>query len=284
MKKSLIILLTLLIAFLSGCNTKNVGNDSYKKTVTVSIAPEATFVRQVCGDKFNVVTAIPTGASPESYEPSPKEIKNIADSCVYFSIGVPAEENAILPIINNKTKIVALHKKVSAVYPDRTENGVRDPHIWLSVKRVIVMVEAIAKTFGEIDPENAEFYSLNAKNYINELKELDADINTSFKNLRTDKFITFHSAFGYFADDYSLNQCALEEHGKETNAKRFAEMVDLAKKENINVIFYQAEGPEKQALSFVEEIGGKAVMLEPLSPDYTESLKAMTKAFFEAMK
>ena len=61
-------------------------------------------------------------------------------------------------------------------------------------------------------------------------------------------------------------------------------MPDLAKKENINVIFYQAEGSEKQALSFAEEIGGKAVMLEPLSPDYTESLKAMTKAFFEAMK
>lgn len=282
--KKLLIILTLSIIFLTGCTAKNYDVNSDKKTVAVSIAPEATFVRQVCGDKFNIVTAIPTGASPEAYEPSPKEIKNLADSVLYFSIGVPAEENAILPIINDKTKIVALHEKASEAYPDRTENGARDPHIWLSVKRVIVMVEAIAKAFGGIDPENAEFYSLNAKNYIDELKELDSYISVSLKDLRTTKFITLHSAFGYFADDYALSQCALEEHGKEATAKRFAEMADLAKKENIRVIFYQAEGSRKQALSFSEEIGGKAVMLEPLSPDYTENLKAMTKAFLEAMK
>lgn len=283
MKKLLIILLSFSLVFIVGCNA-NSDKNSDKKTVTVSIAPEATFVRKVCGDRFNIVTAIPTGASPESYEPSPKEIKNIADSVIYFSIGVPAEENSILPIISDKTKIVALHEKASVVYPDRTENGARDPHIWLSVKRVIVMVEAIAKTFMEIDPQNAEVYSQNAKNYTSELKELDSYISTSLQDLRTDKFITFHSAFGYFADDYSLSQCALEEHGKETTAKRFAEVVDLAKEENIRVIFYQAEGSKKQAQSFSEEIGGRAVMLEPLSPDYTENLKAMTKALSEAMK
>ena len=284
MRKLLIVLLTLLLTFLSGCNAKNVGNGSEKKTVTVSIAPEATFVRRICGDKFDIVTAIPAGASPETYEPSPKEIKKIADSCLYFSIGVPAEENSILPIISDKTRIIELHKKAASVYPDLTENGARDPHIWLSIKRVIVMTEAIAEVLQEIDPENAEFYSLNAKNFIDELKKLDEDINATFKNLKTQKFITFHSAFGYFADDYSLTQCAIEEHGKETTAKRFAEMADLAKKENIKTIFYQAEGSKKQALSFAEEIGGKAVMLEPLSPDYTENLKSMTKALSEAMK
>ncbi len=284
MKKPLIILLTLLLILFSGCTAKNNSNNNGKKTVAVSIAPQATFVGQVCGDKFNIVTAIPTGASPETYEPSPTEIKQIADALVYFSIGVPAEENSILSIISEKTKTVALHKKASAVYPDRTENGARDPHIWLSVKRVIVMIDAIAETLGKIDPENSEFYYLNAKNYINELTELDSFIRTSFKDLKTEKFLTFHSAFGYFADDYYLSQCALEEHGKETTAKRFAQMTDLAKKEHIKVIFYQAEGSKKQALSFAEEIGGKAVMLKPLSPDYTENLKVMTRALSEAMK
>ncbi len=283
MKKLLFILLSLSFVFLSGCGNAN-NNSADKKTVAVSIAPETTFVKQVCGDKFDVVTVIPTGASPEAYEPSPNEVKKIANACVYFSIGVPVEENSILPIISDNTKTVALHKNVSKIYPDRTENGARDPHIWLSPKRVIVMVEAIAEVFGEIDPQNAEFYSLNATNYIDELKKLDSSIHTAFKSLRTNKFISFHSAFGYFADDYSLLQNALEEHGKEITAKRFAEMTDLAKKEEIKVIFYQAEGSKKQALSFAEEINGKAVMLEPLSSDYTENLKSMTRSLAEAMK
>ena len=284
MKKITILLMIFLLFLLVGCNTSEKDTDNRKKTVAVSIAPQSTFVSKVCGDKFQVVTAIPTGASPETYEPNLQEIKSISDAEIYFSIGVPAEENLISPIISNKTKTVALHEKAAEIYPDRLENDARDPHIWLSPKRVIVMIETIAETFKEIDPENREFYTQNAKTYIEELTDLDKFITSSLKNLRTNKFISFHSAFGYFADDYSLSQYALEEHGKEATPKRFAQMADLAKKEDIKTVFYQAESSKKQVLSFAEEIGGEAVMLEPLSPNYTENLKAMTNSLLKAMK
>ncbi|MBE6809059.1 MAG: zinc ABC transporter substrate-binding protein [Clostridia bacterium] len=286
MKKTVIILLTLLISVVSfaGCKAEESAENGDKKTVAVSIVPEATFVNKVCGNKFNIVTVIPAGASPETYEPSPAEMKEISEAELYFSIGVPAEENSILPIISKETKTVALHTKVSAIYPDRTDDGGRDPHIWLSPKRVMVMVASIAEAFKETDPENAEFYETNANEYIKELENLDSYIITALAGSKNRKFIAFHPAFGYFAEDYSLTMYALEEHGKETTAKRLAEMADLAKRENIKSIFYQAEASKKQALAFAEEIDGKAVMLEPLSSDYIANLKAMTDSLKEAIK
>ncbi|MEE1074362.1 MAG: zinc ABC transporter substrate-binding protein [Acutalibacteraceae bacterium] len=286
MKKTVIILLTLLISVVSfaGCKAEESAENGDKKTVAVSIVPEATFANKVCGDKFNIVTVIPAGASPETYEPSPAEMKKISEAELYFSIGVPAEENSILPIISKETKTVALHTKVSAIYPDRTDDGGRDPHIWLSPKRVMVMVASIAEAFKAADPENAEFYETNANEYIKELENLDSYIITALSGSKNRKFIAFHPAFGYFAEDYSLTMYALEEHGKETTAKRLAEMADLAKRENIKSIFYQAEASKKQALAFAEEIDGRAVMLEPLSPDYVANLKAMTDSLKEAIE
>lgn len=285
MRKSLIIVLTVLVLIFSfsGCAADRSQENSSKKTIAVSIAPEVTFVEKVVGDKFNIITVIPAGASPETYEPSLAEMKKLSDAEVYFSIGVPAEENSILPLIDKKTLTVALHTKVAEAYADRTDDGGRDPHIWLSPKRVKVIITEIAETFKEIDPENSDIYDTNAANYIKELDGLDSYIRSSLENKENRKFIAYHPAFGYFAEDYSLSMYALEEHGKETTAKRLAEMADLARKENIKVIFYQAEASRKQALAFAEEIDGTAVMLEPLAADYVKNLKTMTDAFRKAM-
>ena len=97
--------------------------------VAVSIVPQATFVKAVCGDLVKVVTMIPPGASPESYEPTPKQMAEFSKAIVYFAIGVPTEETSILPNVE-KVKVVALQPTVAEAYPDRTfEEGERDPVI-----------------------------------------------------------------------------------------------------------------------------------------------------------
>ena len=177
-----------------------------------------------------------------------------------------------------------MHKKINSIYPDRLDDGGRDPHIWLSPKRVIVIVEAIADIIINADPENKDFYQKNCDNYISKLKELDGYIKSSFNGKTNRKFIAFHPAFGYFADDYELDMYALEEHGKEATAKRIAEIAKLARDEDIRFIFYQAEASQKQAVAFAEEIDGTAVMLEPLAADYINNLKIMTDLLKKAMK
>lgn len=265
---------------LCGCG----GKTEKKRTVAVTIAPQAAFVKAVCGDKLEVVTMVPAGASPETYEPTASELAGFSDAEIYFTVGVPSEEISILPNVSGGTKVVHLEQSVAEKYDDIKIGESRDPHIWLSPKRAVVMVEVIAEKLSELDSQNADFYNANAKSYIEKLQKLDADIAQTLEGVANKKIIVYHPAFGYFCDDYGIEMYALEDEGKEATAKRLAEMVDVAKKDDIKVIFYQAENSGRQAKAFAEEIGGAAVMLEPLSEDYIANLEKMAETVKEEMK
>jgi zinc transport system substrate-binding protein len=284
-------ILTLSIMILSGCSNAvkkeaKEANESEKEkpVIAVSIVPEETFVKAVCGDLADIVTLIPPGSSPENYEPTVQEMEKFSDAALYFSIGVPTEEANILPKAGN-IKVISLKDEVAAVYKDRTfETGERDPHIWLSPKRVKVMIDVIAREMSKLDPDHKETYEKNATGYKAQLDEVDQKIKDALKGVKSKKFIVYHPAFGYIADDYGLKMYALEEEGKEAAPRHLQDMVDLAKKENIKVIFYQEEIDSSQSKSFAEEIGGKTIQLAPLAANYIENLKNMADMMAEAMQ
>lgn len=284
MKKLLSILLVIFLITPTACkNDKNTNNE--KPVIAVAIPPIANIVESICGNTVSVITVLPTGASPESYEPSAKEIANLQEAEIYFSIGLPMEESYILPTLDNVKKI-ELHKSISKKYPElyEGEHSHRDPHIWLSIKRMLTATDEIEKAVSKAFPENADKYRENSKKYIKKLEAVDKEISTLFADKEKRQFIVFHPAFSYFADEYSLKMYALEEHGKEITAKQLAQMIDFAKQENIKAIFYQTENSDKMPKAFAKEIGGKAYKLDPLSYDYPENMKAMAEAIAKAMK
>lgn len=283
-KLSLALIAAACLAVFSACGTAAPEKSSDgRPVIAVSIVPEETFVKAVCGELVNTVVMVPPGSSPETYEPSPMQMEDFSDAAVYFSIGVPAESSNILPSVSESTKVVSLAEACAAEYADRMIGSERDPHIWLSPKRAVVMVDTIAKEMSELDAANAGTYRANAAAYIEEINAADAEIRASLEKLECKKFIVFHPAFGYLADEYGLEMFALEEEGKEATAAHMQEMIDLAKEENIKVIFYQAEVDSSQSAAFAEELGGVTAQLEPLSADYIENLKTMANTIAKAM-
>ncbi len=290
-RTALAILLGCGLISLIGCSSGKAENPAVtpdetagKPIVAVTIVPEQTFVEAVCGDLAEVITLVPPGSSPENYGPTPMEMEKFNSAAVYFTIGVPTEEANILPNVGD-IKVVSLADEVAAVYPDRTfEAGERDPHIWLSPKRAKVMVEAIAREMCALDAANADTYNKNAQAYLEELDELDQTIKDALADISNRKFIVYHPAFGYFADDYGLTMVALEEEGKEATPQHLQDVIDLAKSDNIKVIFYQAEIDSSQSAAFAEELGGKTMQLAPLSADYTQNLKSMAALMAEVMQ
>lgn len=300
-KRYTYILLIILTLSIVGCKSQNIDdaskelkNKEDKITVAVSIVPQETFIKAVSGDLLDVITMIPPGNSPANYQPTPKEISKLSDSKIYFSIGVNAEKSNILNNMedfNRDIKIVSLADEVSKVYPERNflaeenhshgedknqhlEEG-RDPHIWLSPKRVKVIVETIKKELIEIDPNNRKTYERNAEDYSKELDKIDAEIKDKLINLEQKSFIMYHPAFGYFAEDYGLKMFSIEEDGKDTTVQNLQKIIELAEKENIKYIFYQEEFDDRQAEIVAKEINGKAVKVSPLSPDYIENLRSI---------
>lgn len=285
---SLLTLITTCLILVSCSKEKTTYTEvSEKLAVAISIVPQETFVKAVAGDLVEVVTMIPSGQSPENFQPTPDLLEKFSKSKIYFSIGVPTESSSILPKakdLNSSLKIINLDNEVAKVYPDREfAPEKRDPHIWLSPKRTKVMINIIKEELSKIDPKNKSIYEKNANEYVKKLDKVDNDIKLSLTNLKNKSIIVYHPAFGYFCDDYGLNMIALEEEGKESSPQDLQKIIDMAKEKEIKTIFYQAEIDSKQSKTFADEIGGKTELIAPLSPDYIENLEKIANVFKQVL-
>ena len=271
MKKVIFVFFVFILSIVVvGCS--NTTEQEARLNIAVTIVPEEAFVKNVGGDYVNVLTIIPPGYSPANHEPSAKMMADLSKVDAYFAIGVPAEEGNIFPKVTD-LNLIKLHEEVVKVYPDREfapDN--RDPHIWLSIKRVKVMIEIIADELSRLDPDMESYYQENASNYLEDLDELDQKIIDVFNDKESNMFMIFHPSLGYFSEDYDLMMYALELDGKEATINHLQEMIDLALANNIHTVFHQAEIDSEQVQSFIEEIDGELVKINPLSSDYIDSL------------
>ncbi|SHI57597.1 zinc transport system substrate-binding protein [Dethiosulfatibacter aminovorans DSM 17477] len=283
------VMLSMILISCSGDNPADESEEIQGIKVAVSIVPQERFVREVGGDLVDVVAMIPAGASPANYQPTPKHMQKLSEADLYFSIGVASERANIIPKIydlNEDIKLVSLEKKVAEVYPmlmmDNHEHEGEihdedieeaDPHIWLSPRRVTLMVETIRDSFVEIDPKNSDVYMENAEEYIRKLEALDARFREAFGGLDRKAFIIYHPAYGYLADDYGLEMVTVEENGKEATVDRLTEIIDFARNKEIKVVFYQDEFDSSQAETIAKEIDGTAVEVSPLSYDYVNAME-----------
>ncbi|BEP28438.1 metal ABC transporter solute-binding protein, Zn/Mn family [Helicovermis profundi] len=311
MKKiTLVSLILILILSLSACsNSPSKQNNKLNEnvpTIAVAIMPEVTIVKAIAGDTLRIIPTIPLGASPANYQPKPSELEELENSKLYFSIGVASETANILPRVEsmkNPPKIIYLNKLVSEKYPDRTfknnvffstdssvdsshgdEHTGRDPHIWMSPKRYILISEIIRDNLIKLMPENKDLYNENAKKFIDKINDADLYVKEKLNNLPNKTFIIYHPALGYFADEYNLNMISIEENGKESTPKGLEKIINFAKENNIRVVFHQAEIDSSQAKLIANEIKGKTLEINPLSEDYINNLKSLADTFETSMK
>ncbi|QSX07923.1 zinc ABC transporter substrate-binding protein [Alkalibacter rhizosphaerae] len=315
-KKVGILLLLTAVLMLYGCADSSEKRDPLeddRRTVAVSILPQQTFVEKVAGDRVDVVTMVPPGNNPENYQVKPQDMVALSNASVYFAMGVEAEKAGLLDRVadlNPEMIIVRQDEIVDQAYPhidydfhdipgvreegsdleldheeedDHTHEG-RDTHIWLSPKRVQVMVENIRDRLSELDPENKEFYETNAESYLQELRTLDEEIRMAMEELPYKTFLIYHPSMGYFAQDYGLTMVPIESEGKDATASRLRSIIDFAREEDVKVVFYQLEHDKNQAETIAQELGGTVMELAPLDPDYLENMRRIKDVFVQVLK
>jgi len=145
-----------------------------------------------------------------------------------------------------------------------------DPHIWLDPILAIHQVETIRDGLINVDPNNAMYYKNNAQTFIEQLKSLDTAIrgNLSSCNCAKRDFIAFHNAFSYFAKEYGLKQHSIHEGltpEGEILPQRLVEVVQLANKIGINIIYSEDLVDPRSAQAIADEIpNGKVIVLSPI--------------------
>ena len=159
----------------------------------------------------------------------------------------------------------------------------QDPHIWLSPKNAMVMVDNIYEALVKIDPDNRHYYSQNKDVYIETLRDLDNNMRNIFSNMATKKFFVYHPSWGYFANEYDLEMIPIEEEGKAPTPEGIIHLIKQAKENNIRVIFATPEFETETAETVAHEIGGSVVLLSPLEKDYINMLTKISNEITESM-
>ena len=240
-----------------------------KLKVVVTILPQAEFVEKVGGNMVEVIVMVPPGASPHTYEPTPRQLIEVSEADIYFQVGSGIDfERSFM------RKIIEVNRRMLVV---NCSEGIKivdgDPHVWLSPRNAEVMVRNIYKGLAALDPKNEEYYRRNMEAYIDELRELDAEIRNILGNLSIRRFMVYHPAWRYFAREYNLTQIPVEKEGKEPTAQGMIALVNQARRLGVKVIFASPEFDRKKAEAIAESFGGRIIFVDPLAKDYVENLR-----------
>jgi len=297
--------LLLAALLLASCGSVATPQPTGLLNITVSIAPQRTFVERIGGQRVQVNVMVGQGDEPHTYEPKPEQLKLLAASQAYMRIRVEFEDtwldriaaaNPSMLIVDttrgiqrNPVAAPHLHDETlvdgengEAVH-DEAEPENPDPHIWLSPALARVQAQTIFEALAQLDPEHRDEYGLNLQAFLADIDSVDRDIRDTLDQLPARKFMVFHPSWGYFASDYGLEMIPVEIGGQEPSAAEMAALINMAREQQIKVIFAQPELSTRAAETIAREIGGEVLLISPLAPDWLQNLQRVAGAFAEAL-
>ena len=278
--KFAVIPLTLVALFIACGERKVVVEDR----VIVSIAPLKPLVEGILGDDFEVSVLVPQGASPETFEPTPKQLSEVESARFVFGTGLLDFEQELQHRIARNEQIVNLSQGIElltgtcshahhnhAKCSHNHAHGI-DPHIWCSPKSLAKMTENIYNAVAREMPDSVN-YDKNYTTLCIKLLELDEEVAELCRQSPRKSFIIYHPALTYLARDYELTQVAVEHEGKEPSAKHLAKIIEQARAEGVKNIFYQSEFPASSVEVICKDTNATAVEINPLEEDVFENIR-----------
>lgn len=260
--------------------------------ISVTIEPQRYFAEQVAGDRFAIHCVVPEGQSPESYDPTPRQMAQVGESEAYLRIGCIgfelawmdniAANNPNLRIFNLSDGIQPLHSPEEHAHDEEEEkthrHGDTDPHTWSSVGGARVIARNTLNALIAIDPEGKADYEANYRRLAAEIDSTGQVIDRLLKPLRHKTFIIYHPALTYFAAEHGLTQLCIEMDGKEPSPAQMRKLVDAARDHDARVVFVQREFDQKNAELIAKETGCRLVPINPLSRDWSGEMIRIAKA------
>jgi len=278
----------IVITIFSGCVSQDESsiataptNASHRINVATTIAPLGEFVKAVGGEKVDVILVVPPGAEPHTFEPTPSLMVDMAKTDLYVMNGAGLEfwMDKLLEA-NKKMTVVDSSQGIALLQESEDE---MDPHIWLSLRNAVVQVNNICSGLILVDPQNKEYYIKNRDDYLEKLKALDMELNSTFAGKKSKIFIVHHPAWTYFAKDYDLSQVPLMENEKEPGPKYLGEVIELARENNITTIFIEPEFNPKSAEVIAREMNARIVTIDPLAGNYLDNLRNASREIAQSL-
>ncbi len=246
--------------------------------VAVSVPPQATLAKRIGGDHIQVITMVPSGANPHTYDLRPSQLADLSRTQLYIAVGAHFTfEHAWMDRIQNINPDLTIINSSESL-PVYTDHDHPDPHFWLSPQGCKTAITNITRALINTDPTHADHYTHNRNQYSSELDTLDIWITQTLANLKTRTFLVYHPAWTHFARTYNLEQIAIEHEGKDPTPKHMAKLIQRANKQNIQTIFVEPQFNTASAKAIASEINDQIIQIDQQAPDPTESLRTFTQA------
>ncbi|MBI4824785.1 MAG: zinc ABC transporter substrate-binding protein [Nitrospirae bacterium] len=240
------------------CTKKEEVERNRLKVVT-SLFPFYDFAKNIGRENVELSLLLPPGVEPHSFEPTPEDIKKIAEGDIFIYTNKAMEPwiDDVLKGIENKD-LAVIDSSSGITFMDA------DPHIWLDFLNAQKAVDNILDGFLRKDPKNKDFYTKNAEDYKARLDELDRDFKIGLSDCRKDTFIhAGHFAFNYLTKRYNIEY--LSAYGtapdSEPTPKRLMLLLKKTKELGIKHICYEELIKPEIANVLSKETGAELVML-----------------------
>ncbi|WP_042800872.1 metal ABC transporter substrate-binding protein [Streptomyces sp. C] len=295
------------------------GSSDGKLHVTASFYPLQFLAEQIGGDHVKVDTLTKPGVEPHDLEITPKQTGQLSESDVvlYLKSLQPAVDKAVAQSgVKNVVDAATLtkleahgtsgeghegHDHAAEGEPghdhghDHAAEGEagQDPHVWLDPAKYAEIAKGFGAALEKADPGHAADYKKNTDELVAKLGALDTEFKDGLKNTASRTFITTHSAFGYLAERYGLDQEGISgvDPESEPSPARMKDLQAIAKKDNVTTVFFETLASDKTAKTLARDTGLQTDVLDPLEgitdtsqgADYFEVMRSNLKNLRKAL-
>ncbi|MGG1678026.1 metal ABC transporter solute-binding protein, Zn/Mn family [Neobacillus sp. NRS-1170] len=300
MKKFILFLsfLLTLSLFLSACsNDKPAKKNKNQLTIYTTVFPLQYFTEQIGGKYVDVKTIYPPGADEHTFEPSQKDMMNLADSDLFFYIGLGLEgfvEKAKSTLKNENVSLVATADKLQLPKDNGAEededeaghhHGDVNPHVWLDPIYSKEMAAVIRDNLVEKMPKQKELFDKNYQTLAAQLDELNGQFEKTISSAKHKKIIVTHAAFGYWEQRYGIEQISISglSTTNEPTQKELEKIISVADHEGLHYILFEQNVHSKLGKIVQDEIGARALPIHNLAILTKENIKNK-ETYFSLMK
>ena len=258
--------------------------------VVVTVLPQVEVAERVGDELVQVMSLVPPGALPDTFELTPKQMARLTDADLWLRIGIAFEEvladriGSVAPGLRVVDGFSAIDRRpIDGGDHSGHDHGALDPHIWLDPSLVARHAEILADALCAARPGSCPSFRANLADYQTELEAADRRVATVLDRHRGAPIFVFHPAYGYFADRYGLDQVPVEVSGKVPTGRRLASLVQRARDAGAGALFVQPQYAGGAADAAAEAMGVRVAELDPLAPDLTANLERMAEAISRSL-
>lgn len=286
----------LLALALTGCGSQRKAPAEEDRTVVVaSIYPIGDLVRILASDSVRVEVLLPAGASPATFDVTPKQLRDLQDGRLFFMIGGGLDEwvSRLTEGSARATPLVRLSDGIPLMAGGGHE-GSGNPHVWLDP--ILVrdhLLPRMKDALKGVFPELSSIVDRQAGLLTDSLTTLDQEIRAALEPLEHRAFLSTHAAWSYFAARYGLEEAGvIHSHpGQDPSSRELAHLIQEARDHEIRCLFTEPQLGEVPARALATELSLPTCMLDPLGgpgvegrEGYFQLLRFNTRQFVRGLQ